>query len=117
MTADPQQSSSHAGAGSPAAAEERLDAVEAALRRHLAAEADPPPQAVADLARQLDELSHAVARMAPESAAACLTRARRIRRLHDQLALRLLQQRDETRARLAQIGKGKATLNAYRRNA
>jgi len=117
MTADPHQPISHAGAGSPADAEERLDAVEAALRRRLAAAADPPPQAVADLARQLDELSRALARMAPESAAACLTRARRIQRLHDQLALRLLQQRDETRATLAQLRKGKATLNAYRRNA
>ena len=114
MTTGP---NSDAGAGPPAAAEERLEAIEVALRRHLGADADPPPQAVTELARQLDELSRAVARMPAESAAACLDRARRIRLLHDQLALRLAQQRDETARKLAHIRKGKRTLKAYGGNA
>ena len=113
MTRDPQHPGAGAREGSTATAEERLDAIETALRRLLAGEADPPPQAVAELPRQLDELSGAIARMPPEAAAACIERAGRIRRLHDRLALRLTQQRDETAGQLAHIRKGKRTLKAY----
>jgi len=96
--------------------EERLAAIEADLRRHLAA-ADPPPEALGDLARRMEAVSRAVARMPPESAAACRSRARRILRLHDELALRFTQQRAETAEELARIRRGRATLKAYGENA
>jgi hypothetical protein len=113
MTTDPQHPGAGARKGPTAIVEERLEAIETALRRFLAAEADPPPQAVDDVLCQLAELSGAIARMPPEAAAACIERAGRIRRLHDQLALRLTQQRHETASQLAHIREGKRTLKAY----
>ena len=100
----------------PPTPRERLDAIEAALRRYLADDDPPASEPLAELTRQVRAIAQA--QRPPEGAPAeeCLAAARRIRRLHDQLVLRLTQQRAEAAAQLAHLRKGKATLRAYGHN-
>jgi hypothetical protein len=95
----------------------RLDDLEAALRNALRLGGGLPRRAVRDLARQVAQLRQAAANVPPALAQPCVERLRRIRELHDQLALRLTAQRDDAAAALAQIRKGKQTLKAYGQNA
>ena len=95
--------------------EQHLAKLEAELRRHLGAAEGPPPEAVEALAVRLGQIAPCLVELDGQAADACLARMRRIRALHNELALRLTQRRDEAAAQLARVRKGKTTLKAYGR--
>ena len=92
----------------------RLGALEAAFRRALRCGGEPSQRALADLTRRAAELTRAAGSAPPDQAPACLAALRRIRRLHDQLALRVALERQEAADGLAHLRTGKKTLKAYR---
>ena len=94
---------------------EPLEQVAAALKRLLADDEQPTPAAVRALTGRLERLGRQLGGAGPAETAALAEQLAQIKRLHDALALRLTQQRDEAGDRLAMMRKGKATLKAYGR--
>lgn len=102
-----------ANTGTP---ERLLAEIEADLERHLAAAEGVCPTAVSELTRRAERLAAMLARTPAGATEALLPRVRRIRELHDRLALAVRQQHTDAAARLGHLRKGKATLRTYGEN-
>jgi hypothetical protein len=117
MSPQPHDTRDQAAVAALAKAQELMDAIESALRQHLAGTGLMDAAAGDEIARRIQQLTRAIRAIRPADAAACTAQLRRIQTLHTRLALRLEIERQEAAADLARLRRGKATLRAYGRSA